>query len=120
MGYDSKHDEEEDKTDPIINHENLNIKGRIDKRKQSYMSKKEAKLTVDENKEKINVDYMVYYNFFTYSNWIIVTMIFSVILIILNRFVMMLFSYYMLNWVKDISANSSNNSSLLMDVIYTT
>ena len=119
IGHENKH-KEEDKIDPINDYEEQNLKNELNKTKQTYMSKREAKLTVDENKEKINVDYRIYYHFFTYSNWIVITMIFTVILIIINRFVMMLFSFYMLHWVKDISKNRSNNSSMLLDVIYTT
>ena len=119
LKHDNKNNEEV-KEDPNLKNERPVSKEQSKNETKSYMSKKEAKLTVDENKEKINVDYRMYYKFFTYSNWTLITIAFSILLIILNRFVVMLFSYYMLSWVKDISKNRSSNPVLLRDIIYTT
>ena len=81
------------------------------------LNKKEAKLNVDENKEKIKINYMSFYRFFTHSKWTLITTLLNVFLISLSRVLEMLFSYYMLNWIKYISMYNSNNSSLLTDVI---
>ena len=63
---------------------------------------------------------MSFYRFFTYSKWTLITLTLGILLVGSSRFLEMLFSYYMLSWVKYISRYSTNNPSLLMDVIYLT
>ena len=85
---------------------------------KSNLNKKGAKLNVDENKEKLNINYMSYYHLITYSKLTLITITLGIFLVGSSRVLEMLFSYYMLAWVKYISYYSSNNTSLLMNVIY--
>ena len=125
--FDSLHhegkDSEEGKED--LNSDNSNKEtpqkeSLIENTNRDYMSKNEVKLTIDENKEEISTNYALYYNFFTYSNWTSVTLVINIILMIAYQILVMLFSYYILKWIKDISKNSSNDSSLLSKIVYTT
>ena len=61
---------------------------------------------------------MSYYDFITYSKLTLISIILGILLVGSSRILEMLFSYYMLDWVKYISYYSSNNTSLLMNVIY--
>ena len=119
----NQQNKEEEKTNPKIEANNHK------KSKQNYMTKsteknsknmKGTRLNVDENKEQIIINNMSFYRFFTYNKWTLVTLTLGVILVGSSRVLEMLFSYYMLGWVKYISRYSENNPALLMDVIYAT
>ena len=113
-------EEKEDLDNDKIDYE-LSPKETINKSaNKDYIGKNEVKLTIDENKEEISTNSSLYYNFLTYSNWTPATILISIFLITADKILVMLFSYYMLKWIKDISVNSSNDSSLLSKVIYAT
>ena len=113
-----QHNREEEKIGPKINHKIAKLENMIKNVDKSNLNKKGAKLNVDENKEKININYMSYYDFITYSKLTLISIILGILLVGSSRILEMLFSYYMLDWVKYISYYSSNNTSLLMNVIY--
>jgi ABC-type multidrug transport system fused ATPase/permease subunit len=83
----------------------------------NYLSNKGHVINADENKERVKAGWGIYYKFFMYTKWTIVSIVSSVLINVVKRITDILFDYYTLQWVKDISQSQNNNITLFTLVV---
>ena len=76
-----------------------------------------SKISVDENKEEIGIDWKVYYKFFTYTIWTMITLLILLLSLYLKKQTYMLFDYYLISWVKNVSESFENSPDVLTKAI---
>lgn len=93
---------------------------RRSQRSNSYISHRGSTINKDENDEQIDIGWRSFIKYFFYSKWTVMMLFVVIIFILARRACNMLFSYYMLRWVKDISDTHSNDPELLTILIAAT
>lgn len=69
-------------------------------------------ITSDENDEVANVGFEVYFKYLTYSKWTVFLISLIFLIIIAKKLINIMFDYYLLNWIKDISEKDENHWEL--------
>ena len=73
----------------------------------------------DENKEKIVVNWKSFYKFLFYSYSTIIAFVFAVLILYLRRQIFVLFSYYLLKWVRKVSKTFENDKEMFKMIVIT-
>ena len=83
-----------------------------DQIRKSYLNNRGTRITTDENKEVTKVGWKIYFKYLTYTKWTVVTITLTILVIILKRLSDILFDYYILTWIRDISETRHNHWDL--------
>ena len=116
-----KNQKEDEKEDGNKNEKSKKRKngsnGHHSERSNSYISHRGSTINKDENEEQVPIGWRSFIKYFSYTKWTVIMLFIVIVFILIRRSFNILFSYYMLKWVKDISDTRSNDSELLTILI---